>query len=154
MSDKDLSKFLSLILRHQPQVLGIELDQAGWTPVDALLAKMNLRGMNVTLEQLKGRLYPHPRQSGAFGSRRFGAEAGYSTGSTLPRHGGKASVRHSCRRTEERLPAARTLIGGRGYGKESRSAARKTGGLGGQQRRNEPPGNRLLPLGKRGVADR
>ncbi|MCA8957357.1 MAG: RNA 2'-phosphotransferase [Planctomycetes bacterium] len=32
-----LSKFLAL-LRHRPQHIGITLDDAGWTDVDALLA--------------------------------------------------------------------------------------------------------------------
>ncbi|WP_227006241.1 RNA 2'-phosphotransferase [Rufibacter latericius] len=29
MKDRDLSKFLSLVLRHKPQALGIELDAEG-----------------------------------------------------------------------------------------------------------------------------
>ena len=29
-----LSKFLSLVLRHQPQTIGIVLDESGWTNVD------------------------------------------------------------------------------------------------------------------------
>ena len=32
------SKFLSLILRHKPEVAGITLDAEGWTEVDAVLA--------------------------------------------------------------------------------------------------------------------
>lgn len=32
-----ISKFLSLVLRHQPASFGIALDRAGWTSVDALL---------------------------------------------------------------------------------------------------------------------
>ena len=34
MSLKDTSKFLSLILRHKPQVIGLELDEHGWADVD------------------------------------------------------------------------------------------------------------------------
>lgn len=33
-----LSKFLSLILRHRPEVIGIELDEHGWANVDELIA--------------------------------------------------------------------------------------------------------------------
>lgn len=33
-----LSKFLSLVLRHQPETAGVVPDAAGWVPVDALLA--------------------------------------------------------------------------------------------------------------------
>ena len=42
MNIKDMrrtSKFLSLVLRHKPEVIGIVLDEAGWTSVDDLLAK-------------------------------------------------------------------------------------------------------------------
>ena len=31
-------KFLSLILRHHPEVIGIQLDEHGWADVDALIA--------------------------------------------------------------------------------------------------------------------
>lgn len=34
---KKASKFLSLVLRHDPGKIGIELDDAGWTDVEALL---------------------------------------------------------------------------------------------------------------------
>lgn len=37
-----LSKTISHALRHAPQLYGLELDEAGWTPVEALLA--GLRG--------------------------------------------------------------------------------------------------------------
>jgi putative RNA 2'-phosphotransferase len=30
MENKQLSKFLSLVLRHQPQAIGLELDKNGW----------------------------------------------------------------------------------------------------------------------------
>ena len=33
-----ISKYMSLILRHKPEVIGIELDAHGWADVDALLA--------------------------------------------------------------------------------------------------------------------
>ena len=35
---RDLSKFISLILRHKPEVIGISLDDHGWAIVDELLA--------------------------------------------------------------------------------------------------------------------
>jgi putative RNA 2'-phosphotransferase len=34
------SKFLSLVLRHQPEKIGITLDENGWVAVDVLLAAM------------------------------------------------------------------------------------------------------------------
>ena len=41
MSLKDTSKFLSLILRHKPQIIGIELDEHGWTNVEELIRRVN-----------------------------------------------------------------------------------------------------------------
>ena len=34
------SKFLSLILRHKPQLVGIELDEHGWADVDELICRV------------------------------------------------------------------------------------------------------------------
>ena len=41
---KSISKFLSFVLRHEPQSIGLKLDEAGWARVDELLAKANARG--------------------------------------------------------------------------------------------------------------
>ena len=40
-SAKRISKFLSLILRHKPQTIGIDLDDAGWVEVATLLTALN-----------------------------------------------------------------------------------------------------------------
>ena len=37
MNDKETSKYISLILRHKPEVIGITLDKHGWAEVDALI---------------------------------------------------------------------------------------------------------------------
>ena len=37
MSLKETSKFISLILRHKPEVIGISLDEHGWAKVDELI---------------------------------------------------------------------------------------------------------------------
>lgn len=49
------SKFLSLVLRHDPGKIGIKLDDAGWTDVDTLLKKAqgHKRGENLTRESLE-----------------------------------------------------------------------------------------------------
>lgn len=42
INDKEItriSKFLSLVLRHQPETIGIHLDQNGWTDVEELIKK-------------------------------------------------------------------------------------------------------------------
>ena len=38
MSDKETSKFISLILRHKPETIGITLDEHGWADVSELIA--------------------------------------------------------------------------------------------------------------------
>ena len=38
MSLKNISKYLSLILRHKPEVIGISLDEHGWANVEELIA--------------------------------------------------------------------------------------------------------------------
>lgn len=38
MSLKSMSKYMSLILRHKPEVIGISLDEHGWANVDELIA--------------------------------------------------------------------------------------------------------------------
>ncbi len=52
MSAVRSSKFLSLVLRHQPQTIGITLDAAGWTDVDALLRALAQHGHPLTRAQL------------------------------------------------------------------------------------------------------
>ena len=38
MSLQDTSKYISLILRHKPETIGISLDEHGWANVDELIA--------------------------------------------------------------------------------------------------------------------
>src|SRR5689334_10869386 len=56
MTEKEIiktSKFLSLVLRHEPARIGLELDAAGWINVTELLGAVNRHGVALTLEQLK-----------------------------------------------------------------------------------------------------
>lgn len=48
-----ISKFLSLVLRHQPEELGITLDSHGWTDTQILLNKLNQKGFKIDFELLK-----------------------------------------------------------------------------------------------------
>jgi putative RNA 2'-phosphotransferase len=55
MSSKSLtsiSKFLSLVLRHRPQVVGMQLDSEGWLPIAELIDNANGRGHQLSLELL------------------------------------------------------------------------------------------------------
>ncbi|EMI56157.1 RNA 2'-phosphotransferase [Rhodopirellula sallentina] len=46
------SKFLSLVLRHRPEVIGVKLDREGWLGIDELIRQANARGKTLTLELL------------------------------------------------------------------------------------------------------
>jgi putative RNA 2'-phosphotransferase len=48
-----ISKTLALALRHDPSALGIELDGAGWAPVDEVIAGLATKGEIVTREELE-----------------------------------------------------------------------------------------------------
>jgi len=56
MTDKETirtSKFLSLVLRHEPERVGLKLGEAGWVGVEELLRAVNANGVTLTLEQLE-----------------------------------------------------------------------------------------------------
>jgi len=61
-----LSKFLSLILRHKPETVGIELDSAGWTDVDVLLRNMRAAGRLIDLPLLQRLVYESDKQRFTF----------------------------------------------------------------------------------------
>lgn len=48
-----ISKFLSLVLRHEPQRLGLALDEAGWTSIDELLRKATEAGRAISRDGLE-----------------------------------------------------------------------------------------------------
>lgn len=50
---KKASKFLSLVLRHQPEQIGIELDSAGWTDIRTLLDQAALHGLPLDRDSLE-----------------------------------------------------------------------------------------------------
>jgi putative RNA 2'-phosphotransferase len=47
-----LSKFLSFVLRHQPDAIGLTLSQDGWVEIDDLLEKANASGTRFRREEL------------------------------------------------------------------------------------------------------
>ncbi len=53
MENKQLSKFLSLLLRHRPEVIGLQLDAEGWADLDELLLKLKADGKTVSLERIQ-----------------------------------------------------------------------------------------------------
>ena len=48
-----ISKFLSLVLRHQPEKIGLRLSQSGWASVGELIEASRQRGIEFTLEELQ-----------------------------------------------------------------------------------------------------
>ena len=44
------SKFLSLVLRHRPELLGLTLDSQGWVCIAELIAAAQLKNHTLTLE--------------------------------------------------------------------------------------------------------
>jgi putative RNA 2'-phosphotransferase len=49
---KQTSKFLSLVLRHRPDKIGISLDEAGWVDVEVLLAATARHGKPISRQTL------------------------------------------------------------------------------------------------------
>ena len=47
-----ISKFLSLVLRHQPETIGIQLDQNGWADIEELLDRAKKHGIQFDREVL------------------------------------------------------------------------------------------------------
>jgi putative RNA 2'-phosphotransferase len=48
-----ISKFLSLVLRHQPEKVGLNLDHEGWVSVSELITAFETHGLSLALEELK-----------------------------------------------------------------------------------------------------
>lgn len=47
-----ISKFLSLVLRHKPQEIGLHLDPQGWVEIETLLAACAAHGHQITRHEL------------------------------------------------------------------------------------------------------
>jgi putative RNA 2'-phosphotransferase len=61
-----VSKFLSLVLRHQPQTIGITLDAEGWVAVDELLAAAARHGQAISEDQLDEVVWTNDKQRFSF----------------------------------------------------------------------------------------
>lgn len=53
MNNTSTSKFLSLILRHKPEEIGLALDPNGWADIDDLIALAKLRGTQLSRVQIE-----------------------------------------------------------------------------------------------------
>ncbi len=50
---EDISKFLSYVLRHEPQAIGLELDSQGWGDIDALTSGAAKGGRQLSRELIE-----------------------------------------------------------------------------------------------------
>ena len=83
MDNKEIirtSKFLSLILRHEPERVGLTLGEAGWVNVDDLLRAVNQHGIALSVEDLKHVVETNNKKRFAFSEdgRRIRASQGHS----------------------------------------------------------------------------
>lgn len=74
------SKFLSKVLRHAPESVGLRLDQAGWTDVEALLDAARRAGVPLDRATLDRVVAENDKQRFAFSpdGRRIRASQGHS----------------------------------------------------------------------------
>lgn len=61
-----LSKKLSLLLRHQPELYGLHLDEQGWCSIAELLDAFAKKGQDLTLEMLLEVVQENDKQRFAF----------------------------------------------------------------------------------------
>jgi putative RNA 2'-phosphotransferase len=75
-----VSKFLSLVLRHQPEAVGIVLDEGGWAGVDELIAACAARGRPFSRAELEHVVATNSKKRFAFSAdgRRIRASQGHS----------------------------------------------------------------------------
>ena len=48
-----ISKYLSFILRHHPEKIGLKLDSERWASVDELIKNANSNGKSITMAQVQ-----------------------------------------------------------------------------------------------------
>jgi putative RNA 2'-phosphotransferase len=77
---KTISKFLSLILRHSPQTIGLQLDEQGWADVTELLEKAAQQHQGITREILDEVVHTNDKKRFAFNEdgSRIRASQGHS----------------------------------------------------------------------------
>lgn len=74
------SKFLALVLRHQPESIGLTLDKEGWADVPELLEALGRKGTRLTLEDLQELVRLDAKGRYQLEGSRIRAVQGHSTG--------------------------------------------------------------------------
>jgi putative RNA 2'-phosphotransferase len=80
VDDRRASKLLSLVLRHDPALIGVTLDRAGWVDVQVLLDALAHHGRPMSAEQLARVVRTSDKQRFALddSNRRIRANQGHS----------------------------------------------------------------------------
>lgn len=75
-----IGKFISLVLRHEPQKIGLTLDDAGWATVDDLLAGLARKGKRLSVAELEDLVMTNDKQRYSFNDdhTRIRANQGHS----------------------------------------------------------------------------
>lgn len=83
--EKRQSKFLSLVLRHEPQSAGVTLDEEGWVGVDDLLAGLAQAGKGMSRDHLEHLVRTNAKKRFEFSSdgKRIRASQGHSVAVSL-----------------------------------------------------------------------
>jgi len=63
---KHISKLMSLVLRHKPEEIGLQLDENGWTNVKQLIEKINAKGIQITAETIEDVVETNDKKRFAF----------------------------------------------------------------------------------------
>ena len=63
---KRISKFLSLLLRHKPETIGLKLDENGWADVEELIHKSKKRRMHFSISDLEKVVAENDKQRFSF----------------------------------------------------------------------------------------
>ena len=77
---KRISRFLSYVLRHHPESVGVTMDAGGWVEVSALLDGCQKAGKPINLQQLRAVVRENDKQRLSFSDddARIRASQGYS----------------------------------------------------------------------------
>ncbi|MEU1692121.1 RNA 2'-phosphotransferase [Streptomyces hirsutus] len=73
-----VSKYLARHLRHQPEAIGLTLDEAGWVEIDTLIAAAAAHGFRFTRAELDHVVAANDKQRFAIEGTRIRASQGHS----------------------------------------------------------------------------
>jgi putative RNA 2'-phosphotransferase len=73
-----VSKYLSKHLRHQPELIGVTLDEGGWVEIDTLLAAAAAHGFRITRDELDRVVATNDKKRFAIEGSRIRASQGHT----------------------------------------------------------------------------